>query len=85
MHKFNNNKLPYEFMNFFSQVSSKYHYNTRLSAKSSLSLSQPRTNYGKFNIRFIGPKTWNDIDESIKSLSESSFKKDLKQQLIDYY
>ena len=59
-------------------------YSTRLSAKSSFSHSQPHTNYGKFNIQFIGPKTWNDIDESIKSLSASSFKNNLKQQLIDY-
>ena len=37
------------------------------------------------DIRFIGPKTWNDIDESIKSLSESYFFFNLKQQLIDYH
>ena len=32
-----------------------------------------RTNYGKFNIRFLGPKVWNDIDESLKNLSYRGF------------
>ena len=26
----------------------------------------PRTNYGKFNIRYFVPKIWNDIEESIQ-------------------
>jgi hypothetical protein len=39
-----------------------------------------------FNITFFGPKTWNDINESLKSLSKLSFKRKLlKQQVISGY
>ena len=31
------------------------------------SIVNPRTNYGKFNIRFQGPKIWNDIDYDINN------------------
>ena len=44
-----------------------------------------RTNYGKFNIRFFGPKVWNDIDESLKNLSYRGFKRELKAQYIISY
>jgi hypothetical protein len=82
MNKFNKNKLPYEFMNFFHLlVPSIVIIQGFLQNHPS-----PFLNFAiKFNIRFIGSKTWNDIDESIKSLSKSSFKNNLKQQLIDYY
>ena len=31
-----------------------------------LSIPQVRTNYGKFNIRFIGPKMWNLVNKLLK-------------------
>ena len=37
--------------------------------------------YGDFNINFSGPKIWNDIDEELKILSISLFKKKLKQSI----
>ena len=40
-------------------------------AKTSYSLPKVKTNYGQFNIRYNGPKIWN---ESIKSLSFSNLK-----------
>ena len=48
-------------------------------------LPQTRTNYGIFNIRFAGPKLWNSVKESIKSLSIFSFKKKYKQLHILAY
>ena len=44
-----------------------------------------RTNYGKYNIRFIGTKLWNCIDEELKSLTKSSLKSKLKQDFISGY
>ena len=60
-------------------------YNTRLASKMSFSLPQVRTNYGKFNIRFTGVKVWNSIDDKLKTLKNSAFKKKLKDSLIASY
>jgi len=44
-----------------------------------------RTNYGKFNLKFIGPQIWNNIDESIKLLPLKLFKSKIKGLLLDNY
>ena len=54
MYDHKNGNLP---DNFFSSVSARHNYETRLATKNMLSIPQVRTNYRKFNIRFIGPKT----------------------------
>lgn len=77
--------LPRKFDSFFQSVNTMHDYNTRLASKSTMSLPNVRTNYGKFNIRFFGSKVWNTIDESIKSLSYSRFKRELKNNLLDSY
>jgi hypothetical protein len=41
-----------------------------------------KTNFGKFNIRFVGPKTWNEIDETFKNCNKYKFKKKLKNNLL---
>ena len=79
MYRFNNSLLPSAFDAFFSKVSEIHHYNTRSAAKQSYYLPKARTNYGKFNIRFQGPKIWNSIDDKIKAVSLSQFKSKLKQ------
>ena len=63
MYRFNNSLLPSAFDAFFSKVSEIHYYNTRSAAKQSYYLFKARTNYGKFNIRFQGPKIWNSIDK----------------------
>jgi hypothetical protein len=74
--------LPLTFDNLFVRVNEIHHYNTRLSAKTSYSLPKVKKNYGQFNIRYNGPKIWNSLDESIKSLSFSNLKKRLLQQCL---
>ena len=71
MYRFNNSLLPSAFDAFFSKVSEIHYYNTRSAAKQSCYLFKARTNYGKFNIRFQGPKIWNSIDDKIKAVSLS--------------
>ena len=44
-----------------------------------------RTNYGKFKINFYGPKVWNEVDESMKTLSFRCFKWELKVKLLFCY
>ena len=53
--------------------------NARVASRTTFSLPLIRTNDGMFNIRFFGPKIWNTIDESLKSLSINSFKNKLKK------
>ena len=84
-YRFNNSLLPSAFDSFFSKVSEIHHYNTRSAAKQSYYLPKARTNYGKFNIRFQGPKIWNSIDDKIKAVSRSQFKSKLKQHYLSLY
>ena len=85
MYKFHNQLLPSVFSNFFTPVRNIHNYNTRLASKSSFALPSSRTNFGIFSIKFQGPKTWNSIDESLKSSTFSVFKKKLKSLYIYQY
>jgi hypothetical protein len=85
MFDYHTGSLPDTFQNVFLPISQKHSYNTRLASRSSYSLPKIRTNYGKFNIRFAGPKTWNDIKEDLKSLGKSKFKQELKNLLLQSY
>ena len=78
MYKFHRKLLPSIFSNFFTPVRNVHNYNTRLASKSSFVLPSARTNYRTFSLKFHGPKTWNSIDESLKSCSISAFKKTQK-------
>ena len=58
MHQFNTGKLPTIFDSFFVKTSCKHNVNTCFAFRSTFYLPEIRTNYGKFNIRFNGPKLW---------------------------
>ena len=80
------NMLPKAFENnYFTFISSKHNYNTRLASKSSYYIDQVRTNYGKFNLHFSGPSIWNNLNEEIKSLSLHLFKQNLTKQFLSSY
>ena len=88
MYQFHKSFFPMaSFNDFFTPVCNRHRHNTRLASKSSYCncLPQARINYGIFNIRFSGPKLWNSVKESIKSLSIFSFKKRYKQLHILAY
>ena len=85
MYKYYHKLLPPVFNDFFIDVHAVHNYNTRLSSKKSYYLPKARTNYGLFNIRFLGTKTWNNIDETVKLFSFHKFKKRLKDGYIDQY
>ena len=53
MYDFHNDSLIETFNTFFFPVNQRHNYNTRLASRSSYSLPHIRTNYGKFNIRYI--------------------------------
>ena len=54
---------------FFSFVREKHKHNTRLASRLTYSQPKIRTNYGKFNIRYVGPVMWNDIEKETKKLN----------------
>ena len=85
MYKYHNSLLPSAFNCFFMKISHVHSYNTRLAVKQTYYLPNARTNYGMFNIRFKGPKVWNDLDENIKGFSLSAFKNKLKQSFLESY
>ena len=61
MYHFSKSNLPNAFNNFFTPINTRHKYNTRLASKSTFAFPIIRTNYGRFNIRFFGPKVWNEI------------------------
>ena len=61
--------LPKFCDNYFTCISSKHNYNTRVASKSTYYTEQVRTNCGKFILHFSGPTTGNNLDEDIKRLS----------------
>ena len=85
MHKFHHKQLPQVFDDFFKTVETVHNYNTRLSSKQSYYLPKVRTNYGLFNIRFLGTKVWNNLEETIKSFSLQKFKKNLIHGYLEKY
>ena len=85
MFQYSKGNLPVNFDVYFNPIFNTYLYSTCVASRSTFSLALIRTNYGLSNIRFCGPKLWNNIDESLKSLTEFSFKKEFKIQLIAFY
>ena len=78
MFRYNRGNLPGNFDGYFNLVCNTDLYGTCAASKTTFSLPLARTNYGLLNIRFCGPKIWNTIDESFKSLSMTCFKKNSK-------
>ena len=85
MYNYSNSNIPNAFDSFFTAVNKSHTHNTRLASKSFFVFPKVRTNYGKFNIRFLGPKIWNEIEESLKTLSFCSFKRELKAHFLTLY
>lgn len=85
MHDYHRNHLPSVFDDFFKSVKTVHQYNTRLASKKSYYLPKARTNYGKFNIRFIGTKLWNLIEDDIKSKNRNCFKRLISNSILNNY
>ena len=77
--------LPTVFDGFLKNVTEVQQYKTRLAEKNALYILKIRTNYGKFNIRCTGAKTWNSIVNNLKSSNKSRFKSILKESLSKLY
>ena len=69
MYDFSNGSLPQIFNEYFKSIRNVYQYYTRLACKKSYYLDKIRTNYGKFDIRYLGARIWNTIKDDLKSES----------------
>ena len=85
MYQFFTGKLPNIFDSFFIKTSDKHNVNTRFATRTTFYVPKVRTNYGKFNIRYNGPKLWNETDERFKILTPHLFKKELIKHFIKFY
>ena len=85
MYDFHTAKLPNAFEDLLKKISNRHAYNTRLASGQSYSLPSVRTNYGKFNLRFIGAKIWNTISDDKKRMPKHSFKEAIKSNLLSSY
>ena len=73
MYDFYPAKLPNVFKDLFKKISNRHAYSTRLASRQSHSFPSVRTNYGKFNLRFIGAKIWNTISDDKKRNAKTFF------------
>jgi len=85
MYDYHTGKLPSVFNDLFLPVSKRHSYNTRLATKMTFVLPKARTSHGLRNIKFIGAKIWNSIDDYTKQLSKPNFIRTLKNELIQMY
>ena len=85
VYQYHYDMLPESFNGYFCKVASRHNYNTRFASKQSYCIGAPRTNYGKFNVRFCAVKQWNILDEETKLLPLNSFKKQVKEKFLNSY
>ena len=65
----------------FYSISSIHSYNTRSSHSQNLYTQYSRTNLQKNSFSRVGVKLWNEIPNSIRFSTKSSFKKNVRQCL----
>ena len=85
MYDYLNNHLPQAFQNYFMSSSETHSYETRYAGNLNYYLPNVNTNFGKFSLKFLGPKIWSCIDGNIKQSSRSFFVKKLKRDILDAY
>ena len=75
-----NKLMPDHFVQLFDINQNVHNYNTRCS--SLMHLPRPRTMSYQHNIRFVGPKKWNNLSKDIRNApSQNCFKIRLKKKL----
>ena len=67
----------------FSNISDVHKYHTRSRMNQNVFIPRPRTNYGKFSVRYAAAGFWNKILIYIKNAASlQSFRKTLKDYLL---
>ena len=84
MHQLRNNKLPFSLYDYV-KLNEIHSHNTRQTQNAVYFKPRVKKSIGKELLVYRGVKLWENIDNSIKSLSWHSFKKRLKRRLISNY
>ena len=66
VHDLINNKLPHNFIDYFTYVS--HHYETRAKGNYNISLIDIRTNLGKQTVSFSGAQIWNTMPKELRNV-----------------
>ena len=74
---------PKSLLDKFAKISTKHHYNTRLSAKECFSVKFSRTEKTKTSFTRIGVSICNSIPLSVKTLNIPNFRKKNKSLLLN--
>ena len=85
MHSHHNNLLPDIFSSFFQISGANHTHFTRSTVNIMYDVDRCRTVRGQRSIRYLGPKVWNDIPISIKTVSKLAFKKEYKVFILAGY
>ena len=85
LHGHHNNLLPDIFSSFFNESGANHSHNTRSSVNINYDIPFCRTSRGQRSILFYGPKVWNGIPISIKTVSKLAFKKEYKVFILAGY
>ena len=79
-----NEQLPDDMCNLFDLNCNVHNYSTR--SRDLIHIPKHKKRIFQFNIRYTGPKLWNDLPESIKkSLSVCGLKYKLKKNVLQHY
>ena len=84
MYKAYNNQLPNNIQSIFTKVNTIHRYSTR--QQGNLHVQSAKTTLKQKCISHIGIKTWNNLDDKIKSSRNiNSFQKKIKNNLLNAY
>ena len=74
INKYNNNKLPLVFTNWFTFSLMSHNYQTLFTSKGNLQISSVQTtSYGKNAFIYMVIKTWNDVQKEMKGVVLNTF------------
>ena len=85
MHQLHNNKLPFSLFEDYVKLNEIHNHNTRQTQNAVYFKPRVNKSIGKELLVYRGAKLWENIDNSIKSLTWYSFKKRFKRRLISNY
>ena len=85
MHQLHNNKLLFSLYEDYVKLNEIHSHNTRQTQNAVYFEPRVKKSIEKELLDYRGAKLWENIDNSIKSLSWYSFKKRLKRRLISNY
>ncbi len=82
MHQHHNSSLPVCFQNYFSVA---YLRTTRNSSNLNYNTPFYRSNRGQRSIKYYGPKVWNSLPITFRTLSKQNFKKRCRNHFLAKY